>query len=79
MGLIIDITLVVLVAGVAITQLLIPVVTGSRLFPAFSRQSLELVDELAQVEQELEAEHLRQTLALKKQQLTKEHDVTLHI
>lgn len=72
MGLIIDISLVALVAVALFTQVIVPLVTESRLFPAFSKKSLELVDELAEVDQELAAEHLRHELARKRQILEKE-------
>lgn len=67
-----DIVLFTLIAWIAITQLLIPALRGSRVFPVFSKPSHKIADELAEVEQEIEAEHLRHELDLKRQLLRKE-------
>lgn len=60
------------------TQMIIPILRGTRLFPALQRSRLELVDELSLVDQEIEAEHLRQELSRKKTQLEKDKHEPLH-
>lgn len=68
----VDILLIVSVAWLVITQVIIPVVRGSRLFPAFSKQAATFADEAAALDQEIEAERLRYEVQQKRQQLDKD-------
>lgn len=55
-----------------LTQVVVPFIRGSHLFPSFSKKRHLLEDEIAAVNQELEAEHLRHELQRKQEQLAKE-------
>jgi hypothetical protein len=67
-----DIGLGVLVIWFVISQLVLPLLKGSRLFPTFSKPAFSIKDEIAQVEQEIAAEHLRHELKHKRDELAHE-------
>jgi hypothetical protein len=68
----VDMVVIVSVAWAVITQLMIPVLQGSRLFPAFSKKASGYADELSALHQEIEAEHLRHEIERQRQLLEKE-------
>lgn len=71
-----DIVIPILFIWGVLTQIVIPGFRGSRLFPAFSKPTHALSDELAAVEEEIVTEHMRHTLAQRKADLQHEKDDT---
>lgn len=74
-----DIAIFVAVAWLLATQIILPILRGSHVFPAFSSSTHSIADEIAEVEQEIAAEHARQLLELKRLELEQErHTHGLH-
>lgn len=73
-AILLDVVIFTLIAWGLTTQVIIPVIRGSRLFPRFSKPAHDLSEELAEVEQEIIAEHVRHTLAQRKADLQHEKD-----
>lgn len=71
----IDVLLITGIAWFVISQVVLPLLRGSRLFPHFSRPAHSVQDEIAQVEQEIATERLRHELAHKREELQREQRV----
>jgi len=69
-----DVLIPILIIWLIVAQVVIPVLRGSRLFPFFSKPTHDLSDELAEVEQEIAAEHVRHVLAQKRAELQHEKE-----
>lgn len=67
-----DVVVVVLAVWFAVTQMVVPLIRGSALFPAFSKDIHSVENEIAAVEQQIEAERLRHELQHKRDELAHE-------
>lgn len=68
----VEIIVFVLIAVLLITQIAVPLFTGTRFFPLFRREEMSsLRDELARVEEENEEQQLREAIAARRIELQK--------
>lgn len=73
-ALLLDFAFISIVVIILVTQVLIPVVMGTKLFPYFRKATNKLVDELREVNTQLEEKQLKDEIKEKRKLLKKESD-----